>query len=477
MYEKLKILIVDDYEINRDILKSVCQKLEEYEIREAENGLEAIDIAEKWNPHVILMDIIMPEMDGFEASKIIKSKYPNTIIIVVTSSVDHHIEARFASIGVTTYIHKPINKDLIRFKLNSFAALLRSKDKNRIYRSNVQALNPFTSDVRHFKTVFFIADAESMMDFGMWILMRSESSSEASYPKVDIIIELFYVLMSYMVKKEQKLEIVVEENFDEIFIIVECSLSLDSHPHIKELMNALGEMSICQDNKLFIRMGMNYHHIFVSAADHHILVQDEIKQESQLPAENQKNESDGVVQPEVGKEKRVLLEDEQTLLRQSFSQKISAIDYINDIGGDVLDEINDLASLDDAWKEEILKIEMEPSIHTISHFVDNVLNQYTHAINSLFEFTALAYSLSALGTSMKEHADVLTEDKAKISKMIILLDHLGHDLSAWREHIFELKDSVDIHYLDSSFFSSCIQIEGILSNKVVEEEDNDLELF
>lgn len=82
-------------------------------------------------------------MDGFEASKIIKERYPDMIIMAVTAVVDPKMEENMASIGVAAYIRKPIDKDLVRFKLQNFATLLRSKEGEHKRLSSKEALNPF----------------------------------------------------------------------------------------------------------------------------------------------------------------------------------------------------------------------------------------------------------------------------------------------------------------------------------------------
>lgn len=182
----------------------------------------------------------------------------------------------------------------------------------------------------------------------------------------------------------------------------------------------------------------------------------------------------------VQKEIKVIDKEERALLHQSFTDKTSAEDYVNDIGGDVLDEIMDLSSIDEDWAIRLSVIEENPSTESFSNFVDTVLHEYIKAINNLFEFTALAYALSSLGTFIKDNADKMSQDAAKVKKLVMLLEHLGSDLSSWREHIFILQDTADIHYLDSSFFSSCMQLEVIIGDKQVvadEENDDDLELF
>lgn len=74
MTNEVSILITDDVEDNRLILKNICKKLGGIKILEAVNGLEATQIAESQEIDIVLMDVMMPVMDGFEATKIIKKR-------------------------------------------------------------------------------------------------------------------------------------------------------------------------------------------------------------------------------------------------------------------------------------------------------------------------------------------------------------------------------------------------------------------
>ena len=69
-----KVLVVDDMELNRELLAEILK--DEYDIAMAENGIQALEYLERENQGiaVILMDLIMPEMDGFEVLKIMKEK-------------------------------------------------------------------------------------------------------------------------------------------------------------------------------------------------------------------------------------------------------------------------------------------------------------------------------------------------------------------------------------------------------------------
>lgn len=107
-----KILVVDD---EPDVLKTISFRLkaEKYEVITASNGKEALQAANKKNPDLILMDIRMPEMDGFEATQILKKdKKTNLIpIIIVTASKDdtESIVKGFEC-GADDYITAPYNK-------------------------------------------------------------------------------------------------------------------------------------------------------------------------------------------------------------------------------------------------------------------------------------------------------------------------------------------------------------------------------
>ncbi|MGA9045849.1 response regulator [Sulfuricurvum sp.] len=471
----IRLLIVDDVEDNRLVLKAICRKIEGFEIAEAEDGLEAVAKTASWSPHIILMDVMMPQMDGFEASKIIKSNYPETIIMAVTAVMDTQMEEKMTSIGVAAYIRKPIDKDLIRFKLENFAALLRAKKGKFKRLSKKEALNPFCADIRHFKTVFDICDSDAMMDFGMWVLARCEEKWATSCTKVDGVIELYYELMRQGKRNAEPLSIIIEESFEEIFVTIKFEKRVELKPKATTLIQELGADCIVQENLVCVRLGMSKE--VVNAPQKRAV----LEAKTALPVIETPAPPSAMAVHEVIKElkeTRIVHSEEKEMLRQSFVHKTTAIEYVRDIGGDVLDEIRDLESLNEEWEEKLRILEEEHTVQNLRNFVDGALGVYVHAINNLVEFTALGYALSSLGAFLKENAKAIIDDPVTLKKTVMLMEHLGSDLVSWREHIFNLQDTADIHYLDSSFFSSCMQIEGIIGNKELEvEDDNDMEFF
>ncbi|NES06903.1 MAG: response regulator, partial [Okeania sp. SIO2F4] len=111
---KYRILIVDDKAINRQLLIKLLSPLG-FELQEANNGQEAVDIWEKWEPHLIWMDIRMPVMDGYTASKIIKShlKGQATAIIALTASILEEEKAVVMSAGCDDFVRKPFREEEI----------------------------------------------------------------------------------------------------------------------------------------------------------------------------------------------------------------------------------------------------------------------------------------------------------------------------------------------------------------------------
>lgn len=105
--DKIKCLIVDDQPILREGLKSLLATCEDIEvIAEASNGREAMDQLAIHIPDVVLMDIRMPVMNGVEATKMIKEKFPNIIIIILTTFDDDQYILDALRYGASGYLLK-----------------------------------------------------------------------------------------------------------------------------------------------------------------------------------------------------------------------------------------------------------------------------------------------------------------------------------------------------------------------------------
>lgn len=127
----IRILLVDD---EADILEIVGYNLsqEGYQISTAANGREAVAKAKKEVPHLIIMDVMMPEMDGMEATEIIRKtpELANVIITFLTARSEDYSQVAGFDAGADDYITKPIKPKLLVSKVKALLRRLKETDSN-----------------------------------------------------------------------------------------------------------------------------------------------------------------------------------------------------------------------------------------------------------------------------------------------------------------------------------------------------------
>jgi two-component system alkaline phosphatase synthesis response regulator PhoP len=127
----IKILLVDD---EADILEIVGYNLsqEGYQISTATNGREAVAKAKKELPHLIIMDVMMPEMDGMEACEIIRKipELSNVIITFLTARSEDYSQVAGFEAGADDYITKPIKPKLLVSKVKALLRRLKETEQN-----------------------------------------------------------------------------------------------------------------------------------------------------------------------------------------------------------------------------------------------------------------------------------------------------------------------------------------------------------
>jgi NarL family two-component system response regulator LiaR len=105
--KNIRVLIVDDHAVVRQGLAAILSPRNGFEvIGEAANGREAIELERELNPDVIVMDLVMPEMDGLEATTAIKEQNPEARILVLTSFDEQDRIAAIMAVGASGYLMK-----------------------------------------------------------------------------------------------------------------------------------------------------------------------------------------------------------------------------------------------------------------------------------------------------------------------------------------------------------------------------------
>lgn len=112
-----KILVVDDTDFNRDLIAQLLE--DEFDLIMAEDGADALEKIEREKPDLVLMDLGMPVMDGWEATQRIKSNeaHKHIPVIAVTSHAMIGEESKAIQAGCDDYLSKPIDEEMLIKKI------------------------------------------------------------------------------------------------------------------------------------------------------------------------------------------------------------------------------------------------------------------------------------------------------------------------------------------------------------------------
>jgi AmiR/NasT family two-component response regulator len=132
----LKVLIVDDEPLTRMDLKVTFQELGVDVIGEAEDGKQAVDMSRSLHPDLVVMDVMMPRMDGLEAARVIRHEQLAPVMLL-TGYADEDMLARADAAGVFAYVRKPFRKDDL---LPAMAIALGRHREQRVLELEIDAL-------------------------------------------------------------------------------------------------------------------------------------------------------------------------------------------------------------------------------------------------------------------------------------------------------------------------------------------------
>jgi CheY-like chemotaxis protein len=141
------LLVVDDDAANRDVLARMLQKLK-YRVSVASSGAEAIELASHQSYDLMLLDILMPGINGYEVLKHLKSSKPDLPIIVISALNEMESVTRCVSMGAEDYFQKPFEAILLRARISS--ALERQRYRHQLMdQESLVSLREATAEVAH----------------------------------------------------------------------------------------------------------------------------------------------------------------------------------------------------------------------------------------------------------------------------------------------------------------------------------------
>jgi len=134
--ESLKVLIADDEPLTRLDLRVSLQELGVDVIGEAEDGRQAVELSRSLHPDLVIMDVMMPQMDGLEAARVLREQRLAPVMLL-TGYADDEMVARADAAGVMAYVRKPFRKDEL---LPSIAIAMGRHRERRILEQEIDGL-------------------------------------------------------------------------------------------------------------------------------------------------------------------------------------------------------------------------------------------------------------------------------------------------------------------------------------------------
>ncbi|MEH6815855.1 MAG: response regulator [Pseudoalteromonas distincta] len=211
-----KILAVDDEPFNLEIIEEILEELD-FELQVATSGLECLNMVEGYMPQVILLDVSMPQMNGYEVCKALKANQNTAHIIVVFVSARGTVEERMEgySVGAEDYIVKPFGHDELKSKLKNLNQVLVEKQslEKQVEDATSTAFNAMANSsemgqiVNYVENIGFINDPQELgkalidclQSFDLQSNVEFRESNEISHFALNglcspIVVELFEML-------------------------------------------------------------------------------------------------------------------------------------------------------------------------------------------------------------------------------------------------------------------------------------------
>lgn len=121
-----RVLIVDDSSFMRTALKMILEKLGYVVVGTAENGIDAVAKYRDLEPDVVTLDVVMPQMDGVQTLKLLRSVDPDAAVVMVSSLADQEGVVECAKAGATQYLLKPFDQTKVAEVMQRVAAQRRA---------------------------------------------------------------------------------------------------------------------------------------------------------------------------------------------------------------------------------------------------------------------------------------------------------------------------------------------------------------
>jgi len=309
--------------------------------------------------------------------------------------------------------------------------------------------NLFDSKIYAKKVVFDIQKESNLAEVWEYYLLEHTSSCDSICQLVKAVYDCGLALL----ESNSTFAVVQEENHETFYITI-CDIKQMDKERVKNILyrDYKSAIYLIEDGKISFRVNKP-----TAVSD--------VKKPLKTPAIE--------VEPTFH-EDITIDEYEKAILKAGYKVKISAVDFVEGLPDGFDEKVERLIISEDLVDEYIYKLENKFDAALIS-IISSELKEYAIIIEELYEFKNLAYGISEMADFLSTLGDDIAPDKIK--KFTALIKAMHSDLREWNSSIFDKKNAVDIHYLDSSLMSSCIQIKAIFEDKALGSDEDEVEFF
>jgi YesN/AraC family two-component response regulator len=474
----LKVLYVEDEAITRDMFSKHLNRFFK-DLDTAADGQEGLEKAKAKKYDIIITDVQMPHMTGLQMLHEVKALGQEAKTVITTAFNDEAYFMDSIALGVDRYIIKPVKiEDLYRviyditknidnaYKAQELQAKEAQEKINQTAQSVMEGIaNAYPSPTcvvsKDGKTHFVNNAFKELVTAGQLeaILDGSKSISDFFIKKLGFESTLHGVVNN---PNHNKIAIQVSENKKRIFHVSTSNIDIpgiDDHCTIY----SFADITALEFQKLRVKL-------YAEMLQDLVILKHKNSQQTVVELPN----------AEPSRPATLISSAEQEVLKQKrVSVAVSAIDYLAEMGDDVLEQVEELTELEEEVDDLIERFIMDQSTNSLQKLAIR-FEMYSQTIDILIEFGNLALALKNLSYFLENITGVEMEKYSK--KLTLYLGAIASDLKEWRGHIFGIKDAQDIHYLDTQLLSSCLQVQlecSIISRNdgSIGDDDGELELF
>ncbi|MDF1879174.1 response regulator [Sulfurimonas sp. SAG-AH-194-C20] len=437
----MNILIVDDNKNNRMIMSLLLEDYMEentgveFSLDEAVDGLEAVRMCESKKYDIVLMDIMMPNMDGIEATKLIRHNDTQVMIIAVSAVDDQARQKEILTHGAEDYISKPVNADIFNTRISNYINLINSRSSKSI--KNEEGVNLFTKEIFNRYTNFKLSNEDALSELWECFLLEGDGNYEGLSDVVRMIFSLGEVQLRLGVKSN----LIVESSYDYQYFTVN---NIDAIPtQVLKLLLKKNEVTAeykIEDNKLSFKLA-KIEEVFEAEEAIAVPVVEPIKIIEKKPEEISSSIDYTSAQLQVFD----YIDPDDMADLEEFAGKLNSLMLV--VGsGDVSDE------------EAV-------EIYTYIEKLGSILSSYS-------EIYVIANSLSALANDMAANTDTFMQNSEALGPMC---SAFSNDLTNWIEQSFHT-GAPSVDFMNDTIVVNCQTIGSMLKMDEVAvgtEEDFD----